>query len=293
MKHVFAICLFAAVAHAHPLDDRAEMTSEIVIEPEARLELAIEFRYKDVRASYAEFGAGLDRDRDGFITRAEVQQRYVELLDQMILALTVNVDGKPARIEAALERFAFADLDNSALQVGDEPLPTHSWRILYRFVFDCVPRETPAPGERRVEFLFSGTQTVVHTPRQQMLALDARQGHKPVEGAKWDFAHGGLPRVSFPWRIEGPPQPAPAPKPEAPPATNPQGRAETPSGFGEFPAWLTLFSGVVLLFWGAILAIRRIAARPRGNFVSATMLLICGAAIVLGALMRVGYIGRL
>jgi hypothetical protein len=72
MKVLLLLCLFAAAANAHPLDDRADMNSEIAMLPDGRLELSIDFRYKDVRASYAEFAAGLDRNGDGQITRTEL-----------------------------------------------------------------------------------------------------------------------------------------------------------------------------------------------------------------------------
>lgn len=306
MKALLAICLFAAAAHAHPLDDRADMNSEIVLLVGGGIELSIEFRYKDVRASYAEFAAGLDRNGDGQITRTELDLRFVELVDPMLLAMTMNIDGKPAAMQADPDRFELADMNNPGVKLGAEAMPTNSWRIHYRFVFDCTPASKLGPGEHKLEFFFNGTQSVVHTPEKQMLPFDARGGRKPIENARWDQATGGFPRVTFTWVIEGEaetPSPVNEPRPSNEPSTAnmstdptaalPPPEPTGPRGFGEVPAWLTFTSGLALVLYGLISGARRLASKPRGKLGTAAMLLVCGGAIMLGALMRLGYIGTL
>jgi hypothetical protein len=287
------------------------MNCEIVILDGGRVELSIEFRYKDARASYAEFAAGLDRNGDGKITRTELDLRFVELVDPMLLAMTMNIDGKPAAMQADPDRFELADLNNPDAKLGAEAMPTNSWRIHYRFIFTSTPAAKLGPGEHKTEFFFNGTQSVIHKPEKQMLPIDARNGRKPIENAKWDQATGGFPRVTFTWAIEGkgealPPANVPLPSNESMPANNAPAASNAiteptstplestgPRGFGEVPAWLTFASGLALALYGLISGARRLASKPRGQLGAAAMLLLCGGAIMLGALMRLGYIGTL
>lgn len=53
---------FASAAHAHPLDDEAELQASVHVVDDRTLELALEFRYRNVVASYTEFRNGLDRN---------------------------------------------------------------------------------------------------------------------------------------------------------------------------------------------------------------------------------------
>jgi hypothetical protein len=184
-------------------------------------------------------------------------------------------------------------------------MPTNSWRIHYRFTFACTPAGRLGPGEHKLEFFFNGTQSVVHTPEKQMLPIDARNGRKSIENARWDQAMGGFPRVTFTWVMEGkaetpPPANEPRPSNEPVPANTsgepppvPPIESTGPRGFGEVPAWLTFASGLALALYGLISGARRLASKPRGQLGAAAMLLLCGGAIMLGALMRLGYIGTL
>jgi hypothetical protein len=277
---------------AHPLDDKADMASRIVVADDARLELVLEFRYRDVRASYAELAAGLDRDLDGAVTRQEARLRFLDNVDPLALAITINVNGRPVNLEADLERCEFADLDNPAADLNAPGgAPAMAMRIFYRFVFTARP--DPGPGVHAVEYFFSGPQAVVHDPRAQMLPLDARDAMRPVAGARWDTTQG-MPRVRFEWRV-GTPPPAPAVAPAAmPPTPEPPAEPERLRGLGEVPAWLTLVSGLALVLASLVLVARRVLdAGRRGRWGNALALGFAGLAIVLGALMRLGYFARL
>jgi len=291
---IFVLAL-APTLFAHPLDDKAAMVSELALIDNTRLELSLEFRYQDVRASYSEFAAGLDRNQDGAVTREELKLRYFELIDPIALAITVTVDGRPVSLEPDLTRFEFRDLNNDKASVDAQGgLPVQSSRIFYKFVL--TGQVEPGPGRHEVEYFFSGAQTVIHNPALQLLPVDARGGRKPVEGAAWDTEQGGMPRVKFAWQIGPVPeaQPAaneaPADTPVATPATEPQNLR----GLGEVPAWLTLVAGAALVIVAAALALRRVLVRTSKTRLSnALMLGFAGLAIILGALMRLGIIRTL
>lgn len=285
--------LLAPALWAHPLDDKADMVSELALVSDSDLELALEFRYKDVRASYAEFAAGLDRNQDGAITRDELRLRLLDISDQTLMAISVNVAGKPVALAADMARFEFRDLNNAGASVDAAGgMPVESSRIFYRFVF--TGRAENRPGANELEYLFSGAQSVVHTPAVQMLVFDARGTRRKLEDTRWD-THMGMPRARAVWQV-GPPRTTPATTPTAsaaepsPAVAEPQG----PRPLGEVPAWLTLMAGAGLALAGLVLVARRaVDASRKGRLTNALLLVFAGAAIVLGALMRLGIIGRL
>ncbi|MBK9975981.1 MAG: hypothetical protein IPP14_14505 [Planctomycetes bacterium] len=316
MKNLLAlVCLLALPLSAHPLDDKAEVRSDVTLASGNSIEVSVEFRYSDVRASYTEFAAGLDRNQDGAVTRDELRLRFLDLVDPLSLALTVQVDGKPLALAPEFARFEFSDLNNAKASVDDEGgLPTYTSRIFYRFVFTGVPEPVPAAGLHRVEFTFNTTQNVLHTPQQQMVPHDARPGAAPVQGAKWDHAQGGLARLSFDWPIADPNQPASneprnepgntpgnAPASNTPASNTPAANTRPEAGpdgaeiAQRLPAILTLISGALMALIGLGTAASRLRdrknrwARTRGPLLVA----FCGAAITLGAMLRLGLIGTL
>lgn len=275
---------------AHPLDDKADMVSELALVSDSDIELALEFRYKDVRASYAEFAAGLDRNQDGAITRDELRLRLLDISDQTLMAISVNVAGKPVALAADMARFEFRDLNNAGASVDAAGgMPVESSRIFYRFVY--TGRAENTSGAHELEYLLSGPQTVVHTPAVQMLVLDARGTRRKLDDTRWD-THMGMPRARAVWQV-GPIATTPiatAAVEPAPASAEPEG----PRAVGEIPAWLTLIAGAGLTLAGAVLVARRaLDASRKGRLTNALMLVFAGAAIVLGALMRLGIIGRL
>lgn len=288
------VVLIARGLAAHPLDDKADMLCEITLLDSAKFEIAVEFRYKDAWASYAEFANLLDRNNDGAVTRAELQMRFDELADQMVLALTVRIDGKVTPLAADTARFEFRGLDNQGNSVDTgNGMPVQSSRIFYRFVFGGGV-DGLVPGDHQVEFVLGGAQTVVHTPALQMLPFDGRGVRTRIETAIWDTMFGGLPRVKFLWHVAAATdKKAPAENTAATPDTSTANGATEPTiprGLGEVPAWLTLMSGVVVALCGLAIFCRKLLAKTRTSVAGPLWLIFAGTAIVLGALIRLGAI---
>jgi hypothetical protein len=215
MKLVTLILLLIGPAlYAHPLDDKAQMTSEVVIVSDQRLEYVLHFRYVDSAASYAEVSGGLDGNNDGIVTAAELKRRFNVLVDELTFALTISVDGKPVALEPDFDRFLFQDMT----RVGDldlhDGVNVENIRIHYRFVFWW---EAPKPldaGDHRVEYVFNGLQTVVHTPAEQMVAFDARKSPRERMTAV-SHSSVGLPRLAFTWSLASQQPQAEVTQPEA------------------------------------------------------------------------------
>lgn len=295
------LAVFAPCLAAHPLDDQAQMLSEVVIVDNRSLELVLDFRYLSVLASYSEFSGtadkpGLDADGNGEVTREELKRRFNLLVDEFAFSFGISVDGQPVALKAEFDRFRFRDMENSGEVTFDTPYPIHSTRIHYRFVFTWTGPQTLAPGAHRVEYYFSGYQTVVHTPSEQMIAFDARvQPRKRLTNTSYDVAMEVFPKLIFNWNVEGKQSPETPvvvePKPEPPPIEE----APRPEGIAELPAWLTLVAGVVMALVGLGSAARRAFLPTEGKrtfkpFLTALLFVFAGAAIVLGALVRLGYV---
>jgi len=295
--------LLAPLAAAHPLDDNAQLASEVVIVSDQRIEYVLDFRYVSVLASYTEVsggitGQGLDANGDGRVTSAELKQRYNLLIDRLIFAVTFKVDGQPVNFEPDFERFLFADLNQPGVALdlaGGQPLDT--LRIHYRFVFWWQPQRPLAPGPHRLEYIFSGELSVLHTPEQQMIAFDARvQPRQRLADVSFDQDGLPFPRLSFQW-VVNPPKLEVQPVDTAPRITPPPGReplddAATPEGLAELPAWLTFTAGLCMLLFGIGAAARRafLPSKDGRKLLGALLVAVAGAAIMLGALVRVGVI---
>jgi hypothetical protein len=295
--------LLAPLAAAHPLDDNAQLASEVVIVSDQRLEYVLDFRYVSVLASYTEVsggitGQGLDANGDGMVTSAELKQRYNLLIDRLIFAVTFNVDGQQVSFEPDFERFLFADLNQPGVApdlAGGQPLDT--LRIHYRFVFWWEPQQPLAPGPHRLEHIFSGEQSVIHTPDQQMVAFDARvQPRRRISDVSYDQDGLPFPRLSFQWTVKPPtPEPQPVdttPRITPPPEYVPPDQGSTPEGIAELPAWLTFTAGLCMLLFGIGSAARRafLPAKDGRRLLGSMLVALAGAAIMLGALVRVGVI---
>lgn len=295
--------LLAPLAAAHPLDDNAQLASEVVIVSDQRLEYVLDFRYVSVLASYTEIsggitGQGLDNNGDGMVTSAELKQRYNLLIDRLIFAVTFKVDGQDVSFEPDFQRFLFADLDKP-----DAPLDLANGvaidtvRIHYRFLFWWEPKQPLAPGPHRLEYIFSGQQSVVHTPEQQMIAFDAReQPRRRLTEVSYHQDGLPFPKLSFEWNVNPPrPEPQPVstpPKVAPPPEYVPLDEGNTPEGIAELPAWLTFTAGLCMLLFGIGSAARRafLPGKDGRRMLGTLLVAVAGAAIMLGALVRVGVI---
>ena len=311
MRWFALLILFAPCLAAHPLDDQAQMLSEVVIVDDQRLELVLDFRYLSVLASYSEFSGtldspGLDADGNGEVSADELKRRFNLLVDELTFAFGISVDGEPVQLEADFERFRFKDMENPGIVDFATPYPIHSTRIHYRFVFAWTADQPLSPGDHRVEYYFSGHQTVVHTPAEQMLAFDARvEPRVRLSDVSYDVAMQVFPKLIFTWksnRRKLPIQPG-EPIPEgwvAPPEELPssdyggmQQREYVERDFWDYlPALLTLLAGSALALVGLLTAGRilivngRLDKPDRKSPMMHILFVVAGIAIILGALSR-------
>lgn len=304
--------LLAPAAFAHPLDDRAQMASEVVLVSDSRLEYVLDFRYANVMASWSEFSggggmnSGLDADGDGMVTRVELKRRYNVLVDEMAFSLGISVDGAPIDLEPDFERFVFENMDRpDSLLDLDSGVQTSTFRIHYRFVFWWESPQPLTPGAHKVEYYFTGMQSVVHTPEQQMIAFDARtEPRVRIEEVSYDKAMQAYPKLVFDWVVA-------ARQPEPPVVTaNPAGVTTAPRPEGDaipvggepegdldlLPAWLTLIAGGVLALAGVLSGLRvLVKGAPEGKtrlraLAGAGLLVLAGGVILLGVMVRMGVI---
>lgn len=291
------VCLLVAPsALAHPLDDQAQMASEIAVQPGQRLKFTIDFRYLSAIASMTEFANGLDADMDGTVTPTELENRYEDLVNRLFMDIGFALNGERIYFEPDFDSFEFNDLNNTPRPPGVGGIPTADVRIHYRFVFWWAPDEELPPGEYTVEYRFSGTNSVLHTPEQQMVAIDDRKNPRErITDVRYEITMGVYPRLVFPWRIFEPAQPSPdtpgiEPAPPEPPVS-----ADPPGALRELPAWLTFTAGLMLALYGIGTAARRAFTPPKGKsprvgFAGAMLFVLVGAAVMLAALVRLGHV---
>ena len=295
MRFLILTLLLTPAAFAHPLDDKAQMASEVVIVSDSRLEFVLDFRYVDAVASLSEVNGtpaspGLDANGDGTISKGELETRFDRLVLELAFAFGITVDGAPIAMTADYDRFKFASMDQSGPLDIEAGVAVDWLRIHYRFVFTWDAPAPLAAGDHTVEYFFNSQQSVVHTPSEQMIAFDAR-----VEPRVriTDIIHEtvGLPRMRFSWHVKAPdkpPDPPSANQPESVPATPPDPeQAEPPSE--NVPAWFTLVAGVALAIGGLATTIRR-AIKKRKGVLAGALVVLAGLAIALVALVWLGYV---
>jgi hypothetical protein len=280
------LLLFAPVAYAHPLDDKAQMTSEVVIVSDQRLEYVLHFRYVDSAASYAEISGGLDGNNDGIVTAAELKRRFNVLVDELTFALTISVDSKPVSLEPDFDRFLFQDMT----RVGDLDLnggvSVENIRIHYRFVFWWDAGKPLASGDHVVEYSFNGLQTVVHTPVEQMVAFDGRI--EPRERMT-NVSHNsvGIPKLTFQWSVAKPPQPMvpPASMPTERPDGLPGPIEDDPYNGVPWDMWAMLTLGGLLTVSGLATIIQALR-KNRRHLARGLSVAVIGVAVVAWLLWR-------
>lgn len=212
------------------------------------------------------------------VTRDEVRRRFVELADEVSMGLGLSLNGERVNLDPDFSRFEFKDLDNPGADL-DAGIDASVARIYYKLVYDWRAPQPLEPGRHALEFFFNSPQTVVHTPHEQLFALDAQGNALPAE---YDLAHHAFPRLRADFRVE-----------EHvfvldDVAVNP--RPQSPRGFGELPGWLTLALGAMLAALGAVLLIVKKPGQRRST-ATGLLLLTAGAAAILGALVQIGAIG--
>jgi hypothetical protein len=291
MRLALLLLLLGPAAFAHPLDDRAQMASEVVIVSDQRLEYVLHFRYVDALASISEISGKLDGDNDGVITAAELKRRFNLLVDELILPVSIRVDDAPITLSPEFDRFLFQDMNRTGPLDVEAGVPADNLRIHYRFVFSWDAGKSLAPGEHKVEYSFNSSLAVISAITEQMIAFDAREGarHRVNEVQHSSI---GLPTMTFMWKVVAAspqptpepevPRPQPMPAPESPPA-----EPTAPDG-SNIPAWLTMLAGIGVSLVGAVELLR---ARGRKRL-SAAIMVPGGVAIALVAAFRLGLFGH-
>lgn len=275
----FILMVLTPAAYAHPLDDRAQMMSEVVIVSDQRLEYVLHFRYLDVIASITEIDGGLDGNKDGLITAPELKRRFNVLVDELILPITIRVDGEPLALTPDFDRFLFQDLNRTGPLDLQSGVPTDTLRIHYRFVFYCDLAAPLQPGSHEVEYSFNSGMSVISAISEQMVAFDARKQprtriHEVTHSAS------GIPTMTFDWVVAAA-EIVPEPEPTDPPI-QPAPPSQTPEPPINIPAWITLFAGVVVAIAGVVSAIRK----RRQALVGSLLMIVAGLAVVAAALAR-------
>ena len=309
---VILVLLCAAPLFAHPLEDRAEMTSEVVVVSDSRLELVMDFRYENVMASWSEFSGGsghgndsLDRNMDGLITRTELKVRFAELAGKTFQFVAIKLDGQALGMKPDFERFQFDNLDDPDAKFDLEAgVPIDTFRIHYRFLFYWDAPQPLAGGDHTVEYSFTGAQGAVRDPTQQIIAYDARvQPRRRIEGSTYD--QGALPRLTFTWHVKGEPpveatdqppsnmftEPEPSERPDGEP-----GPIEDDDVRSTVAASLTFVVGCIVAVLGLasfLFTLRKGA--PDGKslgkaLVGRALMLLAGTLIAFGAMVRLGVI---
>lgn len=284
---------------AHPLDDRAQMDSYVLIAPGQRLEYVVNFRYVDAVASMSEFHNGLDANEDGYVNAGELHRRYLQLVDELMgFSIGFRFDGRRIDMQPDFDRFEFRDMNGRGTPSDQRGIEVSGVRIHYRFVFFWEPESPMPPGAYTVEYYFSGVQTVLHTPEEQMVALDGRERpQKRITDVRYDTAMEVFPKLIFDWRVPEPPQPTDenppttveppandsAPTPAEPPPEAPR----TPQGLA---AWLTFAAGLIMMLFGIGVAGRRafVPAKDgrRIGLTGGVLFALIGAGVALAALVR-------
>jgi len=289
------LLMLATQLAAHPLDDRAQMASEVVIAGDTRLEYVLDFRYLDAVASLSEIhgtaaSPGLDADRDGIITALELEQRYDRLVLEMAFSFGIEVDGARVDLKPDFARFVFADVNRAQPLDLAAGVPVDGLRIHYRFVFTW---DAPVAATREVAYHFSGLQSVVHTPGEQMVAIDARVSPRErIRDVRYDTVMGAFPRLTFRWLVTRPEPPAvtrPGPTDGVPEVSPPDTQDE---GVARGPAWLTLIAGLLLALFGLVSAGLKLAGKSgRRGLGGSLIAAVAGVAITALALFRLGLAG--
>lgn len=262
--------LLATAAHAHPLDDEAELQSNLRVVDDRTLSLELEFRYRNVIASYTEFRNGLDRNQDGIVIRDEVKRRFVELADEVAMGLGVSLDDERLNLDPDFSRFEFKDLDNPMADL-DAGIDTSIARIYYKLVYEWQAPQPLAPGTHRLELFFSSPQTVVHTPHEQLSAFGP--DGSPLQ-AEYDLAHFAFPRLRAMFESR-----------RLVLGEVAVSASRAPRGIGTLPGWAALVVGAMLAALGAVLLITR-KPGSKGGLPTSLLLLIAGAAAILGAILE-------
>lgn len=204
---ILAILLCAGVLAAHPFDDRCDMVAQVVLKKGAdnseRMELLVQYRYESLYASYNEAFLYLDADRDGRISRAELDARFQVLASDLIAAVHLAVRDEQATLEPLLSEFAFVNLDDPDADV-DKPggMPTGTLRIGYSFCFDVQLPTELGPGKHPVQFYMASERVSIADPGQQLQAWDDRgPERRAITTVNWDRTPDKFHRLKFLWDI--------------------------------------------------------------------------------------------
>lgn len=182
---VIIIVFCGGALHAHPFDDRADMTLQLILVKDdsgaEAMRMVLQYRYQGVFGSYVEV-LELDKDGDQRITRAERDLRFRELVADIQNAAVLRVRGQRVELIPDYNDFVFVNLANPDQSVDDPGgIPVLETRIGYWFSFDVKLPAGLGAGSHSVNFHFAERRMDITDPLEQLQVWDDRSGaRRPI-----------------------------------------------------------------------------------------------------------------
>lgn len=200
---LICVALFGGALHAHPFDDRADMTMQLILVRDDQgaesMRMVLQYRYLGIFGSYVEI-LELDKDKDQRITREERDLRFRELAADIQKAAVLNIRGERVELDPDYSEFVFVNLANPDQSVDDDGgMPALEVRIGYSFAFDVRLPAALGPGTHGVEFHFAERRMDITDPREQLQVWDDRSGARRPIYPIYERTSEKFERISFVW----------------------------------------------------------------------------------------------
>lgn len=114
MRHALILlfsAMLAAVAVAHPFDDRALMHTNLAIVNDRDLVVTILYNFTGAASSYTEVWK-LDANQDGFVTLTERDKRLLALAQERLDNVELKINGKRVKLSIDSRSFQCLDMDH-------------------------------------------------------------------------------------------------------------------------------------------------------------------------------------
>lgn len=228
MRHALILlfsAMLAAVAVAHPFDDRALMHTNLAIVNDRDLVVTILYNFTGAASSYTEVWK-LDANQDGFVTLTERDKRLLALAQERLDNVELKINGKRVKLSIDSRSFQCLDMDHPDRDFsGAQTFPTERAWLGFAMGFKATIADIPADGVFAGEFSFISVGERIEDPALQFKVYDERV--KPaatLSDVTWDKRANGPYRFSFRYlAVSKPGTGETAPPP--PPAKEPAGQS--------------------------------------------------------------------